>query len=366
MCLQGVRCSYHCFNEYIEASNRYERATNVNEKIKLGEILEDKRKLYYATPRGQNWLRREADATTDMERENYLLLLKAGQALRESQIKAYQESKARKSTFIKEAFSQTETDLKMNKYSTATAIAYSFFLDRLPEQQFTILSNDTIGLHSYGKILVIPAKYQKDWATTTTNSDGQFIGANYKLNNILNQEKRLGKNTVTLQEDLSSWFQEQLELQQYKAVALINQITEDVYVLPLDQLKKFYEIDYRLVKRLGGTTKYFGDLEPIRRLLAGTVFEKGELIKIEAAKSTVLLNVPAQSEEQRALSSEFYLGLRSTSEEDYYEVRRRHVSHNYNFLIKLKALKNITTSGFAPELQAELAEQFGITSSQLS
>lgn len=360
--LQGPRCSYHAFNEYIDASNRYERCSDPVEKIKLGETLENKRKLFHATPRGQNWLRQEHDRTPDgLEKENLKIQMQAGAKLREAQLETYKTNKERHKTKIKETFNNDENDLKMGKYNSAVAVVYSFLLDRLPEQQMVILDDTSIEITGFGKMLIIPNKYQKNWGAVTMKPNGEYSSEDYKLEKLLNSQDQ-----PSFRERLSKWFTDKLSTAGYKAVAVVNLQTEDVLVMSPDALDQIYLFEYKLAKRLGGTTKYYGDLDIISKLLVGTPFEKATLMSVESAKSTIVLDAPLSLPKDRILSSDFSLGFRgSSSAGDYYEVRRRHNSNNYNFFLKLKIKRALNVSGFDNSIQEQLAKILKLNQEEL-
>ena len=330
----------------------YELATDATDKLRKGDILEEKKEAYYSTPRGQNFLRREADAADGLEREQWLILLRQGEATRNEQLKAYRESVERKDTSLKENL--VERGKSLSKYGTATGMAGVYLLDEFPELKLEILSDDTIHVEQFGKILVLPPKYQHKWGETQLR-EGRFLHYDSDFAGILNDCSNTKDLRADQQEVFYEWFADELHNKGYVAVASVNSITQDVAVMPLEDLTKAYTVRIKKNKRLGGTTNYLGSPEELKPLLEGTPFEKGKVLFAESLKKTIIIGVPRQAQKDCHLDG-IYLGYRNTGSEEYFEVRRKHVSTNYDVFIALKAIRVLTNSGIENELKKKLRE----------
>lgn len=371
MCFQypGPRCSYHAHKEYLTALSSYERATDAENKIRLGEILETKKETYYSTPRGQNFLRREADASKDLVRENWLLLLKTAEQTRANQLAAYHNATERKDSSWREEI--IERGKKLSKYGNATGIVCVHLLDSFPELKFTAIKDDTIHVEHFGKILVLPPKYQHQCATAVLSDDNKYrvtnmvssVGVNIvdttgeesfkELTEVVNDTH----NTRDLREDqvkvFSKWWVNQLTNDGYVAVATVNLLTQDVVLMSLEDLFKVYTVRLKKNKRLGGTTAYTGSVENVVTILKDSPFKDGQVVFSEKLKKTLVLNVTPLAEKFKH-QQDLYLGYRKTGSEEYYEVRKKHLSNNYdiNVLLKLERfiIKNVFDSGIRKKL----------------
>ena len=344
----GPRCSYHAHKEYLSALSRYENSLNADDKIALGELLDIKRDAYYSTPRGQNFLRREADARQGLERENFLLQLQKGQKTREQQVKDYQSMIERKDTSFKER--KDQAGIKISKYGTAAALGLLFFKESYPHKEAKIVSRDTLELNDGAKILVLPSKYQAKWASATLE-DGKYVSEGDALNDVLNSSISFVDLSENSQDAMLDWFGQQLESKGYIGVASVNTSTQDVALFGIHNLESTYVPSLKVASRLGGTTNYYGDVDLLKKLVKGTPFEGGRFVKVEDLKKTILFDVPPQAESAKKISEEFYLGWHENSEGGHYEVRRRHISKNYDVIVKLKAKRVLFASGVDDEMK---------------
>lgn len=355
MCLPypGPRCSYHAHKEYLQALSAYSNEiTSSEEKIHLGEILEEKTDNYYSTPRGQNFLRQEADKSEGVEKQRWLLLLQQARTTREEQMKAYNLSMDRKTSTLKEELAVKGK--KLDKYGSATGIASLNLLDRYPNVEIKIVNEDTINVTNFGKILVLPYKYQKKWDETKLERN-QYTHEDKKFQKLLNETT----NTRDLREDQKatfySWFTGKLETENIEAVICVNSITQDIVLLKTSEIQQVYTARVKKLLRLGGTTAYTGSTDELQEQLKGTPFEKGEILFSDLLKKTIIVGVPPQPEHVKQVGN-IYLGYRQTGEEEYYEVRKKHLSKNYDVAVQLKSIRTPTLTGVNPEINKKLLE----------
>jgi len=348
----GPRCSYHAHKEYVVALQRYENSSNVEEKILLGKILEDKRESYYSTPRGQNFLRREADAQSGLERDKLLTQLELGKKLRQQQMDDYQSMLARKDTSFKEK--RIESSFKLTKYGAAAGLALLFLKENYPDTNPKIIRRDTILLDSGRKLLVLPYTYQSIWGEAKL-AGSEYIAESPLISDVLNSSISLHSLSDSAQDKTFSWFTETLESQDYVGVASVNSTTQDVAIFGIHNLESVYEPSLKLAKRLGGTTNYFGDISTIQNLIKGTVFEHGKVIYVEKLKKTIISGIPPQPNALCGLSEDFFLGWRGTGEGGYFEVRRKHVSAKYDIVLKLSGKRVLFASGVDDEVKSLLS-----------
>lgn len=346
----GPRCSRHAYNEYIEAKQKYTLSTDSNQKLSLGIKLKEKETAYYATKRGQNFLRREADAATGIERDKFLILKEAGERLREQQLKDYYDSVDRSSSSLRDKAGAKE--IKLGRYDFAVGIASLFIADRYKDLDFHIESKDTIVVND-NKIFVLPRKYQNIFAEVIQDDD-KFTTEDEVLSSVLNTTSTYEKLPESLSTKASNWFVTQLQEKGYKAVAIVNNKTEDVAIVGLDEIGKLFDINLKIAKKLGGTTFYNGDTDYIKQLIKGTVFEKGRILALPDKKKVVVYDVPPQSKKEGFLSEDIFLGWHASNDEKvkgYFEVRKRHQSKKYNVIVKLLINKELFSSAIDEKIK---------------
>jgi hypothetical protein len=346
----GPRCSNHAYKEYVEAQQKYAKAKNADQKLILGNKMNEKEEAYYATPRGLNLLRRQIDSSEGMERDKYIFLRNRGEALRAQQLKDYANTVANQSSNLEE---KTQIhDVRFGRYDKAVAIAGLFLANKYPEKEIHIESKDTIILDE-NKILVLPNKYQNKWGSASLK-DNKFISPDDEsLNEILSTYGSFVDSDNSPDSKISQWFISHLQNQGYTAFASVNTRTENVVILKLDKLADTYSISIKPVKRLGGTSPYSGTLEDIEKLLVGTPFANGKLLNITEPRKLVIYDVAPQSIKTGALSEDVFLGWHKPTQPGsggYYEVRKRHNSNNYDVIIKLASMKAVFVTGVEDDL----------------
>jgi hypothetical protein len=345
----GPRCSNHAYKEYVEAQQKYAKAKNADQKLILGNRMNEKEEAYYATPRGLNLLRRQIDSSEGMERDKYIFLRNRGESLRAQQLKDYANTVANQSSNLEE---KTQIhDVRFGRYDKAVAIAGLFLANKYPEKEIHIESKDTIILDE-DKILVLPHKYQNKWGSASLK-DNKFVSTDESLNEILVSYGSLTESENSPDEKTSQWFISHLKNQGYTAFASVNTRTENVVVLKLDKLAETYNISIKLIKRLGGTSPYSGNVEDVKKLLVGSPFANGKLLNIAEPRKLVIYDVTPQPIKTGALSEDVFLGWHKPTQPGsggYYEVRKRHNSNNYDVVVKLVSTKRVFVTGVEDNL----------------
>lgn len=300
----GPRCSYHARKAYIEAQQKYELTTNVNQKIVLGKQLEEKKCLYESTNHGQNALKREINVSNGLQKVELLVRLKNGESLKNKQMKALADVLEHKDTFLKETF--VEHNVKLGRYKNACAIAMLELSKLFPKIEFHMTHKDTI-VSDLGKLFVIPEKYQSEW-DTVKQVGTSFTHTNQSLTSVLNNSFSLTNLNKTDEEKVWKWVQTVLKKEDYTGFVAVNSKTQSVVMASLDKLPGMYKVGLKIHKKLGGTSPFMGDMEGIKPLLEGTSFKKGKLVKINKMSKTVLYGVPPQPKQDCKISEEIYLG----------------------------------------------------------
>lgn len=345
----GPRCSNHAYKEYVEAQQRFAVCVDAEEKLILGNKLEEKRAAYESTPRGQNELRRQADSTTGLEREQLLARFRKGVETRVKQFEDYNLSVARKDTSFTELMHDKE--YTRGRYQDASGIALLYLTSQPLDKEFHIENAHTITANEK-KLFILPEKYQGKWAQAK-QENGIYTTTSSLLKEVLNSTLDTSNLSAKNQQKSLRWFVELLESESYAGFAAVNRRTQDVAVMPLSRLGEAYDISLKVKKRLGGTTNYAGELEPIKALLKGTPFEKGNLLQPAGTNKTVVYGILPQAKEDCVISPEFYLAWHVSNEgtDGYFEVRRRHSSSNFDILVCLKAKRQLTVSAISKEVQ---------------
>lgn len=344
----GPRCSYHAHKEYVEALQKFNSAKNADDKIILGGRLKEKQEIYESTPRGQSSLRREADASEGLQRENLLLRLRASENLRKKQLDDYADVLSRKDTSLKEAVN--EKGINLNRYYSACGIAMLELGKQFPDIEFHIEGEYTLSSKK-GKLLVLPEKYQAKWGDTIKKDD-KFKHVNSMLASVLNDSLDISELSEKSQKSTWAWFKGSLRAKGYIGFVSVNRNTQDVVVSTLDKLENLYEISLKVKKRLSGTSKYVGPIVDIQTLIKGTPFEKGEVVQDSKINKTILFGVPPQARNVCFLSDEIFMGWHKGIKEanGYYEVRKRQPSNNFDIHVCLKASKHVAMTAIDNEI----------------
>ena len=345
----GPRCSNHAHKEYIEAESRFSKSVDPDEKIILGMRLKEKQEAYDTTPRGQNDLRRQADLATGMEKDLLKLRMDKGAKTRQQQLEDYYYSVQNKNTSFSELMASKEGYNK-GRYQDASGMALLYLNHRFPDKEFHL---EKIGLITSGqkKILVVPAKYQEIWGSYTFDGE-EYDSYEHKLTEILNSRADLANPTPATEEKIFTWWINKLKEEDYFAIAVVNRATQDVALINITDASKIYNISLKHRKRLGGTTNYLGGKEEIEKLLVDTVFESGTVVESEEAHKTAIYGIPPQPKSVCVLNSEIYLSWREMDDgtDGYFEVRRRHVSNNYNLIVALKIKRQLVINGISSRI----------------
>jgi hypothetical protein len=343
----GPRCSNHAYKEYIDAQHKFASCSEPNEKILLGDRLEEKKAIYETTPRGQHELRRNADLAKGIEREQFLLRLKTAEETRKQQLAEYNYAIVNKDTSYVELMA--EKGYRKGRYQDACGITIFYLTQRYPNKEFDIENINTITFDDK-KIFVIPEKYQKAWGVC--KEDNGFTSEDETLNNIFSKTFNPAKPSPNTEKEMMEWFTQQLKNSGYSAIASVNRATQDVAIADVDDIAKFYSVSFKLQRRLGGSTNYVGKPEVIEELIKDTVFEAGKVLQPEGAHKTAIYGVPPQIKEDCILDEELYASWRLTSDEEdgYFEVRRRHISNNFNVIVCLKAKRQVSVTGITSNI----------------
>ena len=338
----GPRCSFHANKEYVEALQKYENSHDAAEKMILGDRLQEKREVFESTPRGQNGLRREADAVTGLAREQLLLKLRKAESIRKQQLEDYARVVVRKDTTFNEVMN--EKGLQLSRYEFSCGIAMLSLGKEFPDVEFHIQDEYTL-TSDKGKFLVLPEKYQAKWVSVTKNDD-KFIHFDKRLQETLNNSINLVELTEKHQQLTWTWFVDTLKTNGYIGFISVNRRTQDTIISTFDKIEDLYEISLKAKKRLGGTSDYRGSVKEIEELIKNTVFSSGKVVQDIRINKTILYGVPPQAKNACFLSETIYLGWHKGVQESdgYYEVRKRHQSDNYDIHVCLKATKQVVIS----------------------
>lgn len=345
----GPRCSAHAYKELVEAEKKFVNCTDPSTKLLLGASLEEKQNTYDSTPRGQNDLRRAADLAEGLEKEELLLRLRRGEEIRKQQLDAYHAMlRNKKSRFTD---SVEEKGYVGGRYQDACGIAAMFLADRFPSEEFHVADLTTI-ISDTRKVLVLAEKYVNKWGSCVYTKSRGYQSDDILLNKIFQESINLPVLSPNNQKLMFKWFVSTLNLDGYTHFAAVNRKTEDTVVLPLEEMPKLYSIKMKLRKRIGGSTNYRGNVAELLQYLVGTPFEEGKLIQPEGTSKTVIYGVPPQAKQDCVLTNEIFLSWRDShdGDEGYFEIRRKHVSENYDVIVQLNVNRNINISGIQSNL----------------
>lgn len=359
----GPRCSAHSYAELIDAEVKYARCTDPALKLILGARLEEKRTVYETTPKGQNELRRNADVAGGIEREELLLRLQKGEATRDKQLKEYHHMvKNKANNFIS---SVEEKGYTRGRYQDACGIAAIFLTERFKEESFHASNLYTV-ISDKRKVFVLAEKYVGSWGEAEYSDKEGYITEDILLRKIFKESLNLSTPSPNNEKLMMSWFAGKLKTEGYTDVAAVNRKTEDVVVLPVDRLGELYSVKFRLKRRVGGTTSYRGNVVDLTQYIVGTVFEEGRILQPEKTYKTVIYGVPPQARKDCILSEEIFLSWRDPidGEEGYFEVRKKHLSSNFDIMVILQRERDIEISGVRTRSEKPQTEEDDVQSNQ--
>ena len=349
----GPRCSDHAHKELLHALKAVEVEKDVNKKIILHLKADEARKNFYTTPRGQNELKREIGAlsgTKDEEERIKLWELKRnlleGEDTRKKQLEAYNKTIDTRKTFVKDSLGTK------NKNDIATAVVFNTILENAVDSNIDvhILKPNFIGLTANGRtaqILCLPEKFQTIWDSFRSENNELFSDnplSDVNMNDfmgIFNTSLVYSKLSTEQVETIRSWVTAKLTHLEVDLIAAVDRRTEQVSFFTPTELLDYYSINFKLSKRLGGTTQYRQGAEFLKAQLDGTVFSEAEIKEVRNDKGvllkTILLNAAPQPEHLRSVDG-IYLSWKPNAESEqggYYEVRSKHTSTRYNLKVVL-------------------------------
>lgn len=353
----GPRCSNHAYREYLDAARKFAQSTDIAMKTVLGDRLAEKKAIYESTPKGQHELEREITDTVDpLLKEELKLRLLVGKQRREKQLEAYRFSLDNQDTAFREYMNENHEGFRKGRYQDACVIAALYLGYKFPERDFRVEGTTSVVTEGE-RLLVLPEKYRAPWGFVF--KEEKFDGEDEKLNNILNTPllNPLAPN-VLQEERIFDWFLEKLKENGYTSVVSVNRKTMDTVLVELEDLKSLYSIQLSLKKKIGGSTSYVGDLGVVRTLIEGTVFEQGELTQAKGTYKTVLTGVPLQADKDCNLSESLYFAPRTSLDGDqYFELRRRHITKKFVVSVILTNKKQVRLTGASEKVFGNRAEE---------
>lgn len=352
----GPRCSNHAHQEYLVALRNFERCSDSGLKLVLGAKLEEKQAIYETTPRGQNELRRAADLAEGLEKEELELRLAQGKRTRENQLKDYNFAAKNKKAGLKTLLG--DKPYAKGRYQDACAIAALFLTEKFQDEEFHIEDLSTcISLKK--KVLVLPEKYIKKQGSCSFENGKGYITDDVLLKKVFKESLNVSSPSPRNQQYMMVWFISKLKLEGYTHVVSVNRVTENSIMLPIDSLHELYSIRFKMRHRMGGSTSYRGNVADLTPLLEDTVFSEGNVIQPEKTYKTVIYGVPLQETPVVVLDSEIFLSWRYPleAEEGYYEVRKRHLSNNYDISVILDVNRTVNVSGVITDSKELVIEE---------
>lgn len=332
MCLPepGPRCSHHAYKSYVKAISAHTKASTPEEKERTKVALERKTRIYDSTPKGQNELKRSLmysespEVKADAQRR-----LTAGEKLREKQMHDYLIVKIRKNRM----FDGEDSQEKLSRKMETVAVAMYSFADGFSDGTSEVVNETTLKT-KLGKFFVIGSK-----ATIPL-----FVFDNTYDDSISNVVSTVPETHWAKLETpdtsllMNQWFSA-LKNEGYVGIAVVNINTSEVAFLDFADTLKVFDIQFKLKKKLGGTTKWvrgkdsvvaaFGHLDEFKNAIYTTgpngltVSGIGYIMKNERTQGEIFLSEVKDEENNFA-----------------YIVRRRHNSNKstVNALLRPKTL----------------------------
>lgn len=326
MCLPfpAPRCSHHASQEYQLAERKFAHAVTVEAKLEAGAELQRKKEAYYLTPRGLNELRQELTTASEANRPKIEADILRYEQLRKNALDAYQATIDRSDTELVELLASTGR--KLTRDEKATTIT-SLNLERDFSIDVTVEDTSTILTEKFGRVLCLAHKHQHLIGKATLAEAGWETQTPH-LQHLLRTINHDSPNQAE-QAALTGWWIKTLTHKGYQAFSVVNLRTQDSALYSLNKLGTIMSAQLNLVKRQGGTTNWLGNIDHLRKIIAGTDYA-GEIIQSREHKKTLITGVAADLPSHGI--EDLYLARRK---EGTYEVRRRHISSIYDVHLRL-------------------------------
>lgn len=337
----GPRCSSHSHKEWLKALSALDKEEDNNKRLRLQRRVDEARRIFNSTPRGQNRLLREMGVLEDTpenhdKRVELSLQLRDGQLTRENQMTAFLALKSTQETNIK-ALLKTS-----NKQEQAVGVAFHVLMQFLPEEEADnahILPNNIIQIKD-AKILCLPQKHQRLFATVKEENDGYLSSAELpgEILDIFADFADIATITPNHVPALVKWFVSQLQKQGVQHLAVVDVKTENIVWDSVDNLLRHFDASFTQKSKLGGTSPYLhGETDLLKSAMQGTPLEGCSITVavVKGQKRTYILDAPHLELNQKH-SEGFYFAENATSEGSrFYEVKVRHQSSQIEVFLRL-------------------------------
>lgn len=367
----------------MKAERAADAEMNISRKLILQEKVTQAQKAYHATPRGQNELTRTialliTETKTDPTKLNEITALKIslrdGEITRTNQLAAYAVAKEKKQSNVKEVL-QTG-----NKQELAVGITFQHFMTKFEKTHHVdahILSKDVMEVRNVAgkelfKILCIQQKYQAVFDVAKTTDTGLALTGDQPNNvDVEAVQKALQAYEIftNLPPEsaavLQGWVIAKLVEQNILFVSSVDVRTENIELLPIENLFDMYTLNFKKKKKLGGTSAYrFGDSSELKAELKNTIFENVDitLVTSGSSKHTYLVNAPIANRADVHTEHFFFAAHRTEEAEIYYEVRVRHLSSQLNIFLSLNRTHKVLPVTNLASIEAVLSEHAFILS----
>lgn len=345
MCLPepGPRCSYHAYKKYVAAVSMHSQAVTNASKEYYKSLMDDRRKIYESTPKGQNELKREIMfAESDAAKLAASEKLQAGQALREKQMHDYMLVEIRRDRMFKGDESASGFSRKLE---TAAVAMYSFaegFADETSE-----VVNETCLQTKIGKFFVMGAKATVPLFTHKN-------GTNDSLEGIVDRLPANFWSDVNIPEKselLSIWFSD-LQAKGFVGVSVVNLNTSDVAFLDFDDADKILSAQFKLKQKLSGTTKWVRGKKLVMQTFSSLEgFE--DAVFTEDSSGVVVKGTGYIMKALRTQGDMFLSENKGPDGEIFYVVRRRHNPSSVTVNARLKPRTLAFTANISDSLREE-------------
>jgi len=350
----GPRCSHHAHQELMRTIQAVNLETNVSRKIQLQAKVDDARKAYYTTPRGQNELHRNiaslstlvaaGDDSKKDELSTLKLYMSNGVISRKNQLVAYKIAQENKQSDIKEVLRTG------NKQKLAVGMAFHQLMKHYETTSIDahILRDDMIEVrdftdHELYKVFCMQQKYQSVYSVLKTNTDTQRLffvdnSVDSSVEEIFNTYNSFEAVSDAAMEVLKHWVITNWLNNNVRFVASVDVRTEQVHFVPVESIFDTHTLSFKKKPKRGGTSPYrHGNSDVLREELKGTVFEDSvvETTQVEGVKRTYLTDAPVTDLSNCQTTHFFFVPHWSPSGTIYYEVKARHIPNQFELFLVL-------------------------------
>lgn len=342
----GPRCSAHAHKAYNTAVRAFEAETEPARKLALSHKMEETRDVFDTTPRGQHWLTNDivdAQKNADLAGEERIAVLRLryrkAVSTRNNQLDAYYATKDKQKENLSRPKDLYQTGNKQSiaAHLVAHAATSQLYVETHFEDMYNVMIDDMYQQENRSNVLPIPEKQQRVYGDTDHIPERVVRIAQQHPHTVFNYENGSPERT-----EIDEWLHQTHHTKfAVDSFASCDTKTGSVQTYDIQDLMQHYDVMLKLKPKRGGTNPWVNEYERLLKLLKGTPYGEGRLIRNIVTddgvtiKGSFLLDVPYVPHDERKVEG-VHLSEKQVGGLTYYEVRKPHNGDRMNLFVVLK------------------------------